>query len=102
ALPGFKWVSRAVLDRPQLRFLFPYEQALGYLVAPRPLDKDGVSAAVLLAEIAAVAAAEGTTLQGRLAAIVERFGRHVIVDRSVRMDPAEAATGVKALQAAPP
>ncbi len=57
---------------------------------------------MLLAEIAAVAAAEGTTLQGRLDGIVERFGRHVIVDTSVRMDPAAAAAGVKALQACPP
>ena len=99
---GFKWIGRTILDHPEWRFVLGYEQALGYLVAPRPLDKDGVSAAVLLAEIAAVAAAEGTTLQGRLDAIVERFGRHVIVDRSVRMDPAEAAKGVKALQACPP
>jgi phosphomannomutase len=99
---GFKWIGRTILDHPEWRFVLGYEQALGYLVAPRPLDKDGVSAAVLLAEIAAVAAAEGTTLQGRLDAIVERFGRHVIVDRSVRMDPAEAALGVKALQACPP
>ena len=84
---GFKWIGRAVLDRPDLRFVFAYEQALGYLVAPRPLDKDGISAAVLLAEIAAVAADEGTTMQGRLDDIAARYGRHVIAERSVRMAP---------------
>ncbi len=99
---GFKWIGRTVLDHPDLRFVFGYEQALGYLVAPRPLDKDGISAAVLLSEVAAVAAAEGTTLQARLDAIVERFGRHVIRDTSVRMDPAAAAAAVQRLQAAPP
>ena len=63
---GFKWIGRAILDRPELRCVFAYEQALGYLVAPRPLDKDGISAAVLMAEIAALAEAEGTSVQGRL------------------------------------
>ena len=50
---GFKWIGRTILDQPELRFVFGYEQALGYLVAPRPLDKDGISAAVMLAEVAA-------------------------------------------------
>ena len=58
---GFKWIGRTVLDHPELRFVFGYEQALGYLVAPRPLDKDGISAAVMFAEVAALAAAEGTS-----------------------------------------
>ncbi|WP_117000486.1 phospho-sugar mutase [Desertimonas flava] len=99
---GFKWIGRTILDHPEWNFVVGYEQALGYLVAPRPLDKDGVSAAVLLAEIAAVAASEGSTLQARLDAIEERFGRHVIRDLSVRMDPAAAAAAVKALQVSPP
>ena len=92
---GFKWIGRAVLDRPELRLVFAYEQALGYLVAPRPLDKDGISAAVMLAEVAAVAAAEGTTLQGRLDDIAARYGRHVVAERSVPMEPAEAAERVR-------
>ena len=81
---GFKWIGRTVLEHPALRFVFGYEQALGYLVAPRPLDKDGISAAVMLAEIAAVAAEEGTTLQGRLDDLAARYGRHVVAERSVR------------------
>lgn len=99
---GFKWIGRAILERPGLRCVFAYEQALGYLVAPRPLDKDGISAAVLLAEIAAVAAEEGTTLQGRLDDIAARYGRHVVAERSVQMDPARAAQAVRALQDDPP
>ena len=68
----------------------------------RPLDKDGISAAVVLAEVAAVAAEEGTTLQGRLDDIAARYGRHVVAERSIRMDPAVAAERVAALQAEPP
>ena len=48
---GFKWIGKIVTERPDLRFVFGYEQALGYLVTNRPLDKDGISAAVLMAEI---------------------------------------------------
>lgn len=99
---GFKWIGRTVLDHPELNFVLGYEQALGYLVAPRPLDKDGISAAIMLAEIAAVATSLGETLQDRLDRIEAKFGRHVIVDRSIRMDPAQAAAAVRALQAAPP
>jgi phosphomannomutase len=99
---GFKWIGRTILDHPDLRFLLGYEQALGYLVASRPLDKDGISAAVLFAEIAAVAAADGRTLQQWLDDIAARYGRHRLADSSVRMTPAEAAAKVRALQADPP
>ena len=99
---GFKWIARAVLDRPELEFVLGYEQALGYLVASNPLDKDGITAAVLFAEMAAVAAADGRTLQEWLDDIAARYGRHVLADASVRMTPADAAAKVAALRAEPP
>jgi phosphomannomutase len=99
---GFKWIARAVLDHPDWRFVMGYEQALGYLVASRPLDKDGMSAAVLFAEIAAVAHAEGRTLQGWLDDIAARYGRHRLADASIRMTPTEAVAKVGALRADPP
>ncbi|MET0460123.1 MAG: phospho-sugar mutase, partial [Ilumatobacteraceae bacterium] len=99
---GFKWIGRTVLDRPELRLVFAYEQALGYLVARRPLDKDGISAAVMLAEVAGLAAAEGTSMQGRLDDLAARYGRHVIADRSIPMEPAVAAEQVRRLLADPP
>ncbi len=87
---------------PQLRFVFGYEQALGYLVCRQPWDKDGITAAVVMAEVAALAAFEGVTLQDRLDAIAARYGRHVTTDLSVRLDPVEAAAKVAAMRAAPP
>jgi phosphomannomutase len=99
---GFKWIGRTVLDSPDLRFVFGYEQALGYLVAPRPLDKDGISAAVMAAEIAALARAEGASLQRRLDDLAERYGRYVTRELSVRMDPVAAAAAVASLQSQPP
>jgi phosphomannomutase len=91
-----------VLTHPDSHFVFGYEQALGYLVCQRPLDKDGISAAVLLAEVAALARAEGVTLQGRLDALNERFGRHVMADLSVKMPPVDGVAAVARMRADPP
>ena len=56
-LTGFKWISRV----PGL--VYGYEEALGYCVAPEQVkDKDGISAAVLIAELAATAKAAGKTV----------------------------------------
>ncbi|MGD9703930.1 MAG: phospho-sugar mutase [Acidimicrobiia bacterium] len=99
---GFKWIARMVLDHPEWQFLFGYEQALGYLVASRPLDKDGISAAVMMAEVAATAKASGETLQQRLDAIADRYGRHLTQEHSIKMDPAVGAVAVAAMQAKPP
>ena len=99
---GFKWIAREVLARPELDFVMGYEQALGYLIAGRPLDKDGISAAVLFAEMAAVAAAEGRTMQQWLDDLAARFGRHLLADASVRMSPEAAAAKVAALRVDPP
>jgi phosphomannomutase len=99
---GFKWIGKIATERPDLRLVLGYEQALGYLVAPRPLDKDGITAAVLMAEIAAVADSEGSSLQARLDAIAERFGRYVTAELSVKMPPAEGAAWVAAIEADPP
>ncbi len=99
---GFKWIAREVLDRPELDFVVGYEQALGYLVTQQPLDKDGITAAVLFAEMAAAADADGRTMQEWLDDIADRFGRHVLADASVRMDPDVAAAKVIALRDDPP
>ncbi len=82
--------------------MFGYEQALGYLVAARPRDKDGITAAVLMAEVAALAKAEGVTLQDRLDDIARRFGRYVTKERSLRMEPSVAAARVSAMRSHPP
>jgi phosphomannomutase len=99
---GFKWIGHTVLERPDLRFVFGYEQALGYLVTDRPLDKDGITAAVLLAEIAAIAEADGRSVQDLLDAISAEYGAHVIADRSVRLDPAAGQAAVLRLREHPP
>ena len=55
-----------------------------------------------MAEIAAVAAADGVTIQDRLDAIGERYGSHVTAELSVHIPPSVGAEWVAAIEARPP
>ena len=68
-LTGFKWIGRVE------GLAFGYEEALGYCVAPDLVrDKDGVSALLLVVELAARLKAEGRTLTDRLDDIAREHG----------------------------
>ncbi|MEM9038781.1 MAG: phospho-sugar mutase [Actinomycetota bacterium] len=101
---GFKWIGRIATERAVegQRFLFGYEQALGYLVTGRPLDKDGITAAILMTEVASCAEADGVTLLDKLDALAATYGRHVTAERSVRMAPTDGAAWVASLRDDPP
>ncbi len=73
-LTGFKWIMRAADGEPGSQFLFGYEEALGYAVTDLVRDKDGMSAAVTLADAAAEAKSEGGSLATRLDDLARRFG----------------------------
>lgn len=75
-LTGFKWVARPIVDRPRCRYLLGYEEALGYCVGDRVRDKDGISAALVVAELVAGLKAQGQTVWDRLDALALRFGVH--------------------------
>jgi phosphomannomutase len=75
-LTGFKWIMRALAEAPGHRLLLGYEEALGYAVSDVVRDKDGISAALVLAQLAAVERRAGRTLADRLDDIAARFGRH--------------------------
>ena len=80
-LTGFKWISRA----PGLAF--GYEEALGYCVDPEHVkDKDGVSALLLVCQIAAEAKAAGRTLDDLLDDIAAEHGLHATDQLSVRFE----------------
>ncbi|MBB4737469.1 phosphomannomutase [Actinoplanes octamycinicus] len=81
-LTGFKWIVRAAED-----LAFGYEEALGYCVAPAMVrDKDGITAALTVAELAAGLKAEGRTLADRLDELAVEFGVHATDQLSVRVD----------------
>jgi phosphomannomutase len=80
-LTGFKWISRAAPD-----LVYGYEEALGYAVAPSLVrDKDGVSAALLIAEMAASLKAAGSSLPQRLMELAAEYGLYVTSQLSWRL-----------------
>ena len=80
-LTGFKWIAR-VDD-----LHYGYEEALGYCVAPDLVrDKDGVSAALLIAELAAILKAEGRTLLDVLDDLHRQLGVHATDAFSIRVE----------------
>lgn len=74
---GFKHIAEAIKefgDDAGGQFQFGFEESFGYLAGDRVRDKDAIVACMLLAEMAAVAALEGKTLNDLLTAIYERYG----------------------------
>lgn len=98
-LTGFKWIVRADDE-----LVFGYEEALGYAVGPAVVrDKDGVSAALLLAERAAELKAEGRTLLDRLDDLAREHGLHLTDQLAIRVeDTREIAAATARLRDAPP
>lgn len=97
-LTGFKWIGRI----PGLAF--GYEEALGYCVDPEHVkDKDGVSALLLVCEIAALVKSQGRTLRSVLDDIARTHGLHATDQLSVRFtDLAQIPATMARLREAPP
>ena len=96
-LTGFKWISRVEGLR------YGYEEALGYCVAPHLVrDKDGVSAALLLAELAATLKSQGRGLTDLLDDLAVAHGVHATDSFSVPVsDLAQSELLLRRLREAP-
>ena len=78
-LTGFKWISK--IDD----LLFGYEEALGYCVDPKVVnDKDGISAAVIIAQLVGELKEKGVSLTDYLDKIGEEYGFHLTDQISIR------------------
>jgi phosphomannomutase len=96
-LTGFKWIVRAADHRPGTRFVFGYEEALGYAVGDVVRDKDGISAALALLGLAAQAWAAGHTLLDRWDALEEAHGVHLTSQLTLpTRAPGEIMAGLRA------
>ncbi len=94
-LTGFKWIVKAGLaleEDPGGRFVYGYEEALGYTVGSAVRDKDGISAALLFVDLMADLRDEGKTIIDRLHELWRRHGLWVSEQTSmVRAGPEGAA-----------
>ncbi|MDA8321646.1 MAG: phospho-sugar mutase [Actinomycetota bacterium] len=76
-LTGFKWIARAGDLRPECRFVYGYEEALGYAVGTAVRDKDGISAALAVLGLAALARSGGESLLEAYDALEAAHGVHL-------------------------
>ncbi|MDN4479957.1 phospho-sugar mutase [Demequina muriae] len=97
-LTGFKWIAR----EPGL--VYGYEEALGYCVAPDLVcDKDGLTAAVMVADLVAELKSEGRTLADAIDDLARAHGVYLTRQVSARFaDVAEIPALMTRLLADPP
>ncbi|MFC8588520.1 phospho-sugar mutase [Streptomyces sp. NPDC057217] len=97
-LTGFKWIARVEGLR------YGYEEALGYCVDPEGVrDKDGVTAALIVTELASVLKEEGRSLTDLLDDLAVEHGLHATDQLSVRVeDLGIIANAMAALRERPP
>lgn len=97
-LTGFKWISKI----PNL--IFGYEEALGYCVDPEQVaDKDGISAALMLANIARREKANGRTLWDLLDELGQRYGFYATGQISIRVsDLSIISKAMRSIRTSPP
>ena len=97
-LTGFKWIAKIE------NLAFGYEEAIGYAVdSDNVNDKDGISAAIFLAQIAVDLKRDGLTISDLLNQVWERHGFHGTEQISIRVTDMSAITRLLAgLRTNPP
>ncbi|MGA1324212.1 MAG: phospho-sugar mutase [Candidatus Nanopelagicales bacterium] len=97
-LTGFKWISKI----PDLAF--GYEEALGYCVDPKVVrDKDGISAAIVVVELAAYLKSKDLSISDVLQQIADEYGVYITDQLSVRFaNLALIPEAIKRLRENPP
>jgi phosphomannomutase len=99
-LTGFKWIARAADGVPGARFVFGYEEALGYAVGDVVRDKDGFGAALAMLRLAAGAMAAGRSVLDVYDELERAHGVHLTSQVTLRT--ADQAQVMRRLRAAPP
>lgn len=98
SLTGFKWIANEALryeSSEGARFLFGYEEALGYAAGRAVRDKDGISAALVFAEMAAQEKLRGRTVLDRLQDLYQQHGLFRGRQKSVVLPGAQGAAQIQ-------
>ncbi len=100
-LTGFKWIADEAIraEKDGFAFVFGYEEALGFTVGPLVRDKDGIGAALRLAELARFLKTGGMTLLDRLDDLLVAHGLSHQVQWSVVLPGAEGRARIDAAMA---
>lgn len=85
-LTGFKWIMHGRAAHPDHRLVCGYEEALGYAVNELVPDKDGISAALVIAELASALKDRGESLLDRLDELHRTHGVHITGQRAIRFE----------------
>jgi len=92
-LTGFKWIARAGDGKPGTRFVFGYEEALGYEIGDVVRDKDGITAALGMLRLAAEAKAAGRSLLDLYDDLETEHGVHMTSQLTLRTTTPSAIMG---------
>ena len=105
-LTGFKWIADIINHKTAEQFLVGGEESYGYLIGDDVRDKDAVASAVMIAEMAANAKAQGRTVLQQLEAIHREFGQYqerlISITKKGRSGAQEIADMMTALRNDPP
>ena len=99
-LTGFKWIARAADGVPGARFVFGYEEALGYAVGDVVRDKDGFGAALAMLRLAEGAKSAARSVLDIYDDLERAHGVHLTSQLTLRT--ADQAQVMSRLRAAPP
>lgn len=95
-LTGFKWLGKVAKTSKEEgeNFVFAYEEALGYLCSEKVWDKDGLSALVILCELAAALNAKGQSLWDRLKEIHQNVGLSITLQKTIKLSPGKSGSSI--------
>lgn len=90
-LTGFKWMGHEMNQEPErgLNFVFAYEESIGYVLDDSTRDKDGIQAAVMIAELAWKTKVDFRTLSDVLDDIYKKYGYYDTTTINLNFKPEE-------------
>lgn len=101
-LTGHKWIQNRALELETaegLELVFGYEEALGYACGTLVRDKDGISAAAVMADLAAHCRSKGQTIIDYREQAWRRYGLYLSDQVSLVLPGSDGAAQIQALMA---